>query len=111
MILGFFNVTCTQIIGLVGHQANWVGPMVVVIMLLVVILSRIFLYWEEVLAYGIASIVALLMFVLWAQVTAPSGPKLVPVSGDPFIMASVLVQAFSIHNFLPQNLLKNPNKN
>ena len=78
MILGFFNVTCTQIIGLVGYQANWVGPMVIVIMLVVVILSRVYHYWEEVLAYGVASIVALLLFVLWALISAPSGPKQVP---------------------------------
>ena len=110
-ILGFFKVACLQITGLMGYYSNWVGPSMAVFMFILVILVRKYHYWEEVLAYGIASIVALLVFIAWAQLSAPSGPKQIPPTGDPFILASVLIQAYSIHGFLAQNILKNPRKN
>ena len=112
IILGFFGVACIQINGLIGYYSNWVGPSMAVFMFILVILVRKYHYWEEVLAYGIASIAALLIFVAWAQFSAPSsGPKQVPPTGNPIVLASVLIQAYSIHGFLPQNLLKNPRKN
>lgn len=63
------------------------------------------------LAYGIISIISFLLFITWALATAPTGPKQVPANGNPFILASVLVGAFELHDFLAQNIMKNPKRN
>ena len=62
------------------------------------------------MAYGILSIIIYIIFLGWAQVTAPAGPNSVPTSGDPFILASVMIGAFEIHMFLAQNIIKNPRR-
>ena len=48
--IGFFKVACMQILGLMGFHSQWIGPGVAALMLLIVILSRKYHYWEEVLA-------------------------------------------------------------
>jgi hypothetical protein len=47
---------------------------------------------------------------VWAQSTSPSGPKTVPVTGYPITMASTLIMGYSIHDFLVQNIVKNPSR-
>jgi hypothetical protein len=47
---------------------------------------------------------------IWAQITSPSGPNTIPSTGSPFTLASTLMTAYSIHDFLMQNIIKNPNR-
>jgi hypothetical protein len=47
---------------------------------------------------------------IWAQITSPSGPKTIAPSGPPFTLASSLMTAYSIHDFLMHNIIKNPNR-
>ena len=63
------------------------------------------------LAYGIISIISYVLFLVWAQFTASAGPKTVPASGNPDVLAATLMMAYSIHDFLVQNIIKNPRRN
>lgn len=65
---------------------------------------------EEILAYGIISIISYLIFLLWAQLTTPPGPHTVQVEGQPYLLASTLMMAYSIHDFMVQNIIKNPRR-
>ena len=76
-----------------------------------VIIVRVFHIAEETMALGIIAAGLFLLFMVWALVTAPSGPKKVPINGQPYILASALITSFEIHDFLAQNIIKNPNKN
>ena len=62
------------------------------------------------MAIGVLSILLILLFLLWAFVTAPSGSHTVPATGNAFNMAAVFIVAFSIHDYITQCIIKNPNK-
>lgn len=47
---------------------------------------------------------------IWAQLTAPEGPNTVKPIGDPIKLAGSLITAFSLHNLLAQNMIKNPKR-
>ncbi len=59
---------------------------------------------------GVLSIVAALVFITWSHFTAPAGENRVPAFGDPYTMISSLVLGYSVHDFLAQNIIKNPNR-
>ena len=44
------------------------------------------------------------------MVSAPPGPKTVPTTGSPLLMLTSLMMGYSIHDFLVQNLIKNPRR-
>ena len=77
-----------------GYSSHLVGPLSCAFLLVAVIILRKLHIWEEFLAYGILSIIIYVIFLTWAQVTAPAGPKSVPVNGDPFILASLMIGAY-----------------
>jgi hypothetical protein len=54
--------------------------------------------------------VTYILFLVWAQLTAPEGPKEVPATGNVFHLISALEMAFSIQNFAAQAILRNPNR-
>ena len=62
------------------------------------------------MALGVVSYILFVIFLSWAFVTAPAGPHTVPTSGPPFFLAAALISSLEIHDFLAQNILKNPNK-
>ncbi len=80
-ILIYFRTICLQVEGLLGYHASWIGPGVALILTVAVVIIRILHVGEETIAYGIISIVAYLLFLVWAQFTAPSGPKHVATVG------------------------------
>jgi len=63
------------------------------------------------MAVGIIGGVIFIIFLIWAFITSPSGPHTVPAFGSPFSLAAALVNALEIHDFLAQNIIKNPRKN
>ena len=93
-----------------GYKAFWVGPLVAVVLTLSIIVIRIVNLGEEILAYGIISIICYLIFLIWAQISAPSGNKTVPETGSPYVLAATLFTAYSIHDFMVQNMIKNPKR-
>jgi amino acid permease len=109
-LLIYFRIICLQIEGIMGHHSDLIGPLVAVGLIILVILIRIYHIGEEAMAYGIVSIIVYLLFLTWAQFTAPEGPKSVPTSGDPVSLASSLITAYAIHDFLVANIIKNPNR-
>ena len=56
------------------------------------------------------SIVALLLFVAWSIITAPSGPKAVPMEGSPVNLLATLMMGYAIHDFMIQSIIKNPKR-
>ena len=93
-----------------AFSSPWVGPGVLVTLIIAVITTRIFGIGEEILAWGIVSIITYLLFIIWSLVTAPSGPLKVPVSGPWVTLTASLMMGYSIHDFLVQNLIKNPKR-
>lgn len=67
---------------------------------------RFFHFGEKLLALGILSIIGYCSFLIWAQVTAPSGPKTIPAIGDSGIdLAASLIMGYATHDFIAQVLL------
>lgn len=62
------------------------------------------------MAFGIISIIAYLLFLTWAQLSAPKGDNRIPESGSFYDLASALLMAFSVHDFIVQNIIKNPHR-
>lgn len=63
------------------------------------------------MAFGLVAFFSYLIFLIWAQITAPSGPHTVPATGSPAILAAALISNLEIHDFLAQNILKVKEKN
>lgn len=73
---------------------------------------RYFSFGERLLAFGILSILGYIIFLIWAQSTAPSGPKKLPPTGPKFIdLAASLIMGYSIHDFVVQILFKTTTNN
>ena len=83
MMLIYFRIICLQIQALMGHESGWVGPLVAIGLMAGVIIIRIQRWGEETLAYGVISIIGYLAFLVWAQFTAPTGPRDVIPLGSP----------------------------
>lgn len=58
------------------------------------------------MAFGLIGFFSYMIFLGWAQVTAPEGSVKVPQSGSPAILAAALISNLEIHDFLAQNVLK-----
>jgi hypothetical protein len=89
-----YQAACYQIQGLVGYSTTVVAIFVALFFTACVIVVRVFHVAEETMALGIIAAGLSLAFMVWAQVTAPAGPKKVPENGLPFILASALVSCF-----------------
>ena len=79
LLIIYFQIICLQIQGLLGYYSFWIGPCVSLFMFIIVLIIRIMHIGEEILAYGIISIITYVIFLVWAHITAPAGPKVVPV--------------------------------
>lgn len=110
MLVGYFRIICLQIQGLMGHQSPWVAPCVAGGLVVVLLIVRNWHIGEEILALGVISIIVYILFLGWAQTTAPKGEKEVPAFGAPVTLAAALIQALEVHDFLVANILKNPNR-
>jgi hypothetical protein len=71
---------------------------------------RVLQIGEETLAYGISSIITYVAFLIWSQVTAPSGEAAVPAFGEVIPLASSLMLAYSVATVVSQNIFKNENR-
>ena len=110
VFLIYYETICLQVEGLLGYQSVWVGPLTSIMLFMIILIIRMVHVGQEVLAIGILSIISYICFLLWSHFTSPSGPRVVPTFGYPELLAATLLMAFSIHDFLVQNIIKNPNK-
>ena len=63
------------------------------------------------LAYGVVSIIGYVIFLIWAQITAPKGENTVKPFGESYPnFSAVLMFALAIHDFVVQVLIHNPNR-
>ena len=106
-----FSFICLEIEGILGYHSPWVAPSVAVFFIIIISIIRIFHFAEETQAMGIVGLVLFIIFMIYAQITAPSGPKTVSANGNPFILAGSLITMLELHNFLAENIIKNKNKN
>lgn len=67
----YFRLICLQIEGLLGYHSNLIGPIVAITLTITIILVRIYNCGEEIIGYGIISNVTYVIFLIWAQITAP----------------------------------------
>lgn len=68
---------------------------------------RYFNFGERLLAVGILSIFGYMIFLSWAQATAPQGPKKLPPTGPKFAdLAASLIMGYAIHDFVVQVLFR-----
>lgn len=100
-----------QIKGLFGID-NWVLPLgICLILFALTITLKKYDLGEKVLAYGIISILSYIIFLGWAQASAPSGPAEVPSFGNKFSnYGAILMGAFAVHDFVVQVMIHNPNR-
>lgn len=102
----YFKIICLQLEGIIGHHSIWLAPGMAAFLIIAVIAIRMMMIGEETLAFGIISIVAYLLFLLWAQLSAPSGPKTVPIAAEPMTLIAVMFTAFSTQDILVQNIIR-----
>ena len=76
----YFRLIVLQFQGLFGYY-EWFGPVVAVLLIIYITIIRYFNLGEETIAIGIISIILYLFFLVWAQISAPSGPKQVQPHG------------------------------
>lgn len=77
----YFRLICLQIQGLTGSTSSWISFGVFVGLTLLIIFVRIFHVGEETIAVGIITTLIYFIFLVWVQLTAPSGPKTVEPFG------------------------------
>lgn len=70
-------------------------------LILLTVVMRYIHFGEKLLAIGILSIVGYVIFLAWAQATAPHQPKTLPAIGPKFIdLAASLTMGYSIQSFI-----------
>ena len=90
------------------HPSPWIPIFALCFILVLTSIMRKFDIGDKLLAYGIISIIGYIIFLFWAQVTAPSGKNSVPPVAPQFIdLAAALIMGFSVQSFVDQVLLKN----
>jgi len=87
-----------------------VAPLLAVALIAFILVARIYHFGEKTISYGAISTLCYFIFFVWAQITAPKGPKTIEAFGEPFRIAEVFMSAYTIHFFVAQNIVKNPNR-
>lgn len=110
-IFGYFHLLVLQIIGLFDVHDKML-PLGVFLLVFVITLGlKKYQIGEKLLAYGIVSIIGYVIFLIWAQITAPTGPRRVEPFGKNYPnYSAVLLGALSIHDFLVQVMIHNPRR-
>jgi len=81
VFVDYFRLICIQIQNLLGTDSQWVGIGVLLGLIMLIITVRIYHFGEETVALGVLSTFSYVIFLIWAQITAPSGPKRVEAFG------------------------------
>jgi hypothetical protein len=110
-IFGYFHLLVLQVRGLFDVY-SWVLPFGVFLTVFLITLGlKKYQIGEKLLAYGIVSILGYMIFLIWAQITAPKGHNHVKPFGSNYPnFSAVLLGALSIHDFLVQVMIHNPNR-
>ena len=71
-LISYFQLMIKQIEGFV-QPSPWIPVFALVFVIILTLVMQKFHIGDKLLAYGIISIIGYLIFLFWAQVTAPSG--------------------------------------
>lgn len=105
----YFHLLNIQVKGLFGIEGWWVAVGILIFLLLLTLTLKNFGLGEKVLAYGIISIISYIVFLTWAQATAPTQPRTVQPFGTGYSnYAAILMGALAIHDFIVQVMIHNP---
>jgi hypothetical protein len=109
-LLSYFPLIIKQLEG-IFHPNPLIPPIVAIVMVVNVIVLRKFHFAEKLLSIGCIGIVLYIVFLFWAQFTAPSGPRTIPVADHEWVnLSAALVMGYAIHDFIVQVLIKNPDR-
>ncbi len=77
------------------------------------ILARYYRFEDDLLGYGILSMLIYAIFIAWTIINRQSGPKSLPIANGKFVdLGAAMSQGFSIHNMMiPIILRSNDPKN
>ena len=106
----YFQISVIQLRNITMSESEWIPIIFTVLFGLFIVVNRKLHIGENISALGIFTIIAYLMFIFWAFLTAPKGPERIPLTGDPVNLIYVLIQSYSVCSLVVQNMLKNPNK-
>lgn len=110
-IFGYFHLLVLQIKGLFDIHSETLPLGVFVIVFFITLVLKKYQIGEKLLAYGIVSVIGYVVFLIWAQITSPSGDNKVPPFGKNYSnFSAILLGALSIHDFLVQVMIHNPNR-
>lgn len=73
-LIAYFRLLCLQLEGLFA-PSPFIPIIVSVELIILIIILKKYHLGERLLAYGIISIIAYIVFITWAQITTPSGPN------------------------------------
>lgn len=79
--LEYFRLMCIQIQGLTGCSSEWASNGTLIGLIILIITIRVYHIGEETIALGIVTTTTYFLFLVWAQITAPAGPKRVEPFG------------------------------
>lgn len=80
IIINYFQLIIKQLEGFIP-TSKFIGVGVLVFLILLTVVMRYINFGEKLLAIGIISIIGYIIFLTWAQVTAPHSPKHLPATG------------------------------
>ena len=107
VLITYFQLFIKQIEGFL-HPSVWIGIISAFSLIGLTFLMRKFKIGDKLLAYGIISIIVYIIFLFWAQVTAPSGEKQISPAELTFVdLAASLTMAFAVQSLVDEVLLKN----
>lgn len=105
ILINYFKLILNQLEGFMP-KSTWLPIVVVLVLLALTLVMRYYHFGEKLLAIGVLSVIAYVSFLVWAQASAPQGPKTLPPTGPNYIeLASSLIMGYSIHNNVAQVLL------
>lgn len=107
LLLSYFLLTIKQIEGFVSPSPLIAIISIISLFFLTLIMRKLDI-GDKLLAYGLISIIGYVIFLTWAQFTAPSGDNTIePVEPEYIDLAAALIMAFAVQNFVDTVLTKN----
>jgi hypothetical protein len=85
------RIICLELQRYLGWGSWELGIIFSLSMITITILARVTHFAEETMAFGLVAFFSYLIFLIWAQITAPAGSNTVPQTGSPAILAAALI--------------------
>lgn len=102
----YFRLINEQIYGFIS-PSPYINFVVFACLSLITVAFKKLKYTEKLLAFGIFTIASYCLFLTWAQITAPQGPKVIkPLGTNGIDFTASLMFAYASHSFAAQLFIK-----